>query len=509
MTAKDLILALIGHVGAAGGTGYAVEYAGSAIRDMPIEGRLTVCNLSIELGAKIGMIAPDETDLRLSRAAAATRRKARCGERAVAAWRQLAERPRRRSSTARCVIDVDDDRAAGHLGHQPGARRRRRWPHVPIRQRSPIRHAAPRWRPRSTTWGLRPGAPIAGTPVDWVFIGSCTNSRSQRPARRRRGRARPQGCAAACAPGWCRARRRSSATPWPRGSTRFSPTPASNGASRAARCALPPTARPCAPGQRSVSTSNRNFVGRQGPRARTHLASPAMAAAAAIAGRDRRRADAWSAEMPKPFTTLTAIAAPHHAQQHRHRRHHPHRAAGRQLGSRHARQMGVRRAALSAGRLGKPRLHPQPRALPAGGNPGRRPELRLRLVARRRGVVAAGNGHPRRHRLRASATSSSPTASRTASCRSSSTRRSSMASPPRSSAARAPGASASIWRRRRSRSPSRQAAPLRHRSAPPRRPARRSRRNRADAAARRRHPRLSGRATAPSGPGSTSQRKPA
>src|ERR1700684_4535665 len=88
VTAKDLILALIGHVGAAGGTGYAVEYAGSAIRDMPVEGRLTICNLSIELGAKMGMIAPDEKTFEFVRG----RRyapKAEMWEHAVAAWRQL------------------------------------------------------------------------------------------------------------------------------------------------------------------------------------------------------------------------------------------------------------------------------------------------------------------------------------------------------------------------------------------------------------------------------------
>jgi homoaconitase/3-isopropylmalate dehydratase large subunit len=78
VTAKDLILALIGHIGAAGGTGYAVEYAGSAIRDLPVEGRLTICNLSIELGAKMGLIAPDEKNRRLS-PWANLRRKARCG----------------------------------------------------------------------------------------------------------------------------------------------------------------------------------------------------------------------------------------------------------------------------------------------------------------------------------------------------------------------------------------------------------------------------------------------
>ena len=99
VTAKDLILALIGHVGTAGGTGYAVEYAGSAIRDLPIEGRLTICNLSIELGAKMGMVAPDEKTFEFLRG----RPYAPQGEmwdRAVSAWRQLPSDPTR-SSTGR------------------------------------------------------------------------------------------------------------------------------------------------------------------------------------------------------------------------------------------------------------------------------------------------------------------------------------------------------------------------------------------------------------------------
>jgi 3-isopropylmalate/(R)-2-methylmalate dehydratase large subunit len=125
VTAKDLILALIGHIGAAGGTGYAVEYAGSTMRNLPIEGRLTICNLSIELGAKMGLIAPDEKTYDYLRG----RTYAPQGEmwqRAVEAWRQL-------PSDADAVfdkevlIDVEKNRSAGDLGHQPGTRHRHRW----------------------------------------------------------------------------------------------------------------------------------------------------------------------------------------------------------------------------------------------------------------------------------------------------------------------------------------------------------------------------------------------
>src|ERR1700710_1580389 len=100
VTAKDLILALIGHIGAAGGTGYAVEYAGSAIRDLPIEGRLTICNLSIELGAKMGMVAPDEKTYEYLRGRAYAPQ-GETWERAVEAWRRL-------SSDADAVFDREE-----------------------------------------------------------------------------------------------------------------------------------------------------------------------------------------------------------------------------------------------------------------------------------------------------------------------------------------------------------------------------------------------------------------
>ena len=140
VTAKDLILALIGHVGAAGGTGYAVEYAGSAIRDLPVEGRLTICNLSIELGAKMGMIAPDEKtyDYIRGRRLRAARRDVGAGRRGVAA---ASERPRcgvRPRSRHRCR----EDHSAGDLGHQPRTRHRRRWPYS--RSAGDCRSGAPR-----------------------------------------------------------------------------------------------------------------------------------------------------------------------------------------------------------------------------------------------------------------------------------------------------------------------------------------------------------------------------
>jgi 3-isopropylmalate/(R)-2-methylmalate dehydratase large subunit len=174
VAAKDLILALIGHIGAAGGTGYAVEYAGSAIRDMRVEGRLTICNLSIELGAKMGMIAPDEKTYEYLRG----RRYAPDGdmwELALGHWREL---PSDVDAVFDKEVDIDVETIIPQITwgispeHVIG---------VDDRVPDPRTIDDPARRASIETaldyMGLEPGAPIAGTPVDWVFIGSCTNSR--------------------------------------------------------------------------------------------------------------------------------------------------------------------------------------------------------------------------------------------------------------------------------------------------------------------------------------------
>jgi len=280
VTPKDLILALIGHVGAAGGTGYAVEYAGSAIRDMPIEGRLTICNLSIELGAKMGMVAPDERTYEFVRG----RRYAPTGamwERAVAAWRQL-------PSDADAVFDrevtidvnriipqitwgISPEHVVGVDGHVPN----------PADVADPARRTA--IETAIDYMGLKPGAPIAGTPVDWVFIGSCTNSRMsdlRAAAAIARGRKVAPGVRAWVVPGSETVKREAVAE----GLDKLFVDAGFEWREPGCSMCLAANGEVVAPGQRSVSTSNRNFIGRQGPRARTHLASPAMAAAAAISG---------------------------------------------------------------------------------------------------------------------------------------------------------------------------------------------------------------------------------
>jgi 3-isopropylmalate/(R)-2-methylmalate dehydratase large subunit len=280
VTAKDMILALIGHVGAAGGTGYAVEYAGSAIRDLPIEGRLTICNLSIELGAKMGMIAPDEKTFEFIRG----RRYAPEGQmwdQAVEAWRKLPSDPDA-VFDKEVTIDVtkiipqvtwgtSPEHVIGVDGRIPD----------PREIGDPARRGA--IETALDYMGLKGGAPIAGTPIDWVFIGSCTNSRLsdlRAAAEIARGRKVATGVRAWVVPGSETVKREAVAEGLDKVFTEAGFEWREPGCSMC----LAANGETVPPGQRSVSTSNRNFVGRQGPRARTHLASPASAVAAAIAG---------------------------------------------------------------------------------------------------------------------------------------------------------------------------------------------------------------------------------
>jgi 3-isopropylmalate/(R)-2-methylmalate dehydratase large subunit len=272
VTAKDLILALIGHVGAAGGTGYAVEYAGSAIRALPIEGRLTICNLSIELGAKMGMV-----EFLRGRPYAP---QGEMWDRAVRAWREL-------PSDADAVFDkevvidvekiipqvtwgISPEHVIGVDGYIPD----------PRTIDDPARRAI---ETALDYMGLKGGMPIAGTPVDWVFIGSCTNSRMsdlRAAAEIARGRKVAPGVRAWVVPGSENIKREAIAE----GLDKIFIEAGFEWREPGCSMCLAANGETVGPGQRSVSTSNRNFVGRQGPRARTHLASPASAAAAAIAG---------------------------------------------------------------------------------------------------------------------------------------------------------------------------------------------------------------------------------
>jgi 3-isopropylmalate/(R)-2-methylmalate dehydratase large subunit len=279
VAAKDVILAIIARIGAAGGTGHVVEYAGPVVRGLSMEERMTVCNMSIEAGARAGMVAPDDTTF----AYLEGRPSAPRGDlwaRALEYWKTVPSDPGARFDA---LVELDGGTLAPMVtwgtspqealpigGCVPG----------PGDIDDPARRAAVE---RMLAYmGLAPGTPIAGVAVDRVFIGSCTNSRIE-----------DLRAAAAVARG-----RRAVVPAWVvPGSGLVKRAAEAEGLDhlfraagfewREAACSM------CVgmngdlgrPGERIASTSNRNFEGRQGQGVRTHLVSPAMAAAAAVTGR--------------------------------------------------------------------------------------------------------------------------------------------------------------------------------------------------------------------------------
>jgi 3-isopropylmalate/(R)-2-methylmalate dehydratase large subunit len=278
--AKDMILALIGRIGTAGATGYALEYAGEAVRALDMEGRLTMSNLSIESGAKVGMIAPDETTFTWLQGRPHAPKGALWDE-AVAFWRTLASDADARFDAQ---VTLDCGSLAPHItwGTSPEQVIRVDGDIPDPRSATDEAHRKA-WGEALAYMGLQGGQPIAGTRIDRVFIGSCTNSRLpdlRRAARIVEGRRVAPHVEAWVVPGSERIKRQAEAEG-------LHEVFLSAGLQwREPGCSLCVGANGelVAAGQRCVSTSNRNFVGRQGPGARTHLASPEMAAAAAIAG---------------------------------------------------------------------------------------------------------------------------------------------------------------------------------------------------------------------------------
>jgi 3-isopropylmalate/(R)-2-methylmalate dehydratase large subunit len=280
VSAKDLILHLIGLVGASGGSGYALEYAGPTIRALPIEGRLTICNLSIELGAKFGIIAPDDRTFDYL----ADRPLAPKGEQwrdALAYWRSLSSDP---DASFDREVEIDAGGIAPQItwGTSPQDV-------LPIDGRvpEPDRAADPERRKALAAaldyMGLVAGQKLAGTKIDWVFIGSCANSRLpdlRAAAALASGRKVAEHVRAWVVPGSQAVKEAAEAEGLDRV---FSDAGFEWRESGCSMC-LAANGETVPRGARAVSTSNRNFEGRQGPGARTHLASPATAAAAAIAG---------------------------------------------------------------------------------------------------------------------------------------------------------------------------------------------------------------------------------
>lgn len=280
VTAKDMILHLIGMLGTSAGTGYAIEYAGSAVRAMDIESRLTLCNLSIELGAKFGMVAPDDTTY----AYLADRPFAPQGalfDRAIAHWRTLQSDPDAMFDRE-VRVDMADVVPTITWGTSPEHAIAVSSP-IPDPSRAADTDQAAAWSQALDYMGLEAGRPLAGTPIDWVFIGSCANSRLsdlRSAAAIARGRKVADRVTAWIVPGSEQVKRAAEAEGL---DTVFRDAGFEWREPGCAMCVAVNGER-VPPGARAVSTSNRNFVGRQGPGARTHLASPAMAAAAAVTG---------------------------------------------------------------------------------------------------------------------------------------------------------------------------------------------------------------------------------
>ena len=279
---KDIILAIIRRIGTGGGTGTVMEYHGPAIRALSMEGRMTVCNMSIEGGARAGLIAPDETTFEYI--ASGERPFAPRGEaleRAIEDWKRL------KTDDAACFdrhVSID----AGALVPQVT------WGttpamtvdvtgHVPRPEELPAAQRTEALRSLEYM-GLQPGTPMTQIPVDVVFIGSCTNGRIEdlrSAARVFRGRKVAAGVRTLVVPGSEAVRAQAVAEGLDRVFTEAGAEWRESGCSMC--LAMNPDK--LRPGERSASTSNRNFEGRQGPSGRTHLLSPAMAAAAAVTGK--------------------------------------------------------------------------------------------------------------------------------------------------------------------------------------------------------------------------------
>ena len=276
VTAKDLILAIIAQIGVDGGTGHVIEYRGSAIRALSMEGRMTVCNMSIEAGARAGMIAPDDTTFAWIKG----REAAPTGDEwdaAVAHWRTLVTDDDAVFDKT-VVIDAASIAPMITWGTNPG---------MGIAIDAPIPHATAGTAAAMTRaleyMGFEAGQPVLGTPVDVVFVGSCTNGRIEdlrAAARVLEGRRVASGTRMLVVPGSQRVKREAELEGL---ADIFRAAGAEWRESGCSMC-IAMNGDVVGKGQVAVSTSNRNFEGRQGLGARTLLASPATAAASAIAG---------------------------------------------------------------------------------------------------------------------------------------------------------------------------------------------------------------------------------
>jgi 3-isopropylmalate/(R)-2-methylmalate dehydratase large subunit len=280
VSAKDLALGVIAQIGTDGATGYVIEYAGQVVRELSMEGRMTLCNMSIEAGARAAMVSPDETTFAYMKGRRFAPRDAEW-EASVERWRSLPSDP---GAAYDASIEIDASRLAPFVtwGTNPG-------------MVVPVDGCVPQLNPAATPaerqaaermleyMGLAPGARIEGIAINRVFIGSCTNSRLEdlrAAARVARGHHVDPRVRAMVVPGSQAVKREAERE----GLDRIFLEAGFEWRESGCSMCLGMNPDILAPGERCASTSNRNFEGRQGRGGRTHLVSPMMAAAAAIAG---------------------------------------------------------------------------------------------------------------------------------------------------------------------------------------------------------------------------------
>jgi len=281
VTAKDIALAIIGKIGTAGGTGHAIEFGGAAVRDLSMEGRMTLCNMAIEAGARAGLVAPDEKTFDYLRGRPYAPQGADW-DKAAAYWKTLVSDP---DATFDAVVELDAAKIEPQVtwGTSPeqvlpvGAK----VPN-PASEKDPIKRASIE---RALKYmGLKADTPISEIQVDKVFIGSCTNSRIEdlrAAAAVAKGRQKAKNVKQVLVvPGSGQVKRQAEAE----GLDKIFLAAGFEWREPGCSMCLAMNADRLEPGERCASTSNRNFEGRQGAGGRTHLVSPAMAAAAAIAG---------------------------------------------------------------------------------------------------------------------------------------------------------------------------------------------------------------------------------
>ena len=281
VTAKDLVLAIIGKIGTAGGTGHVIEFAGPAIKSLSMEGRMTVCNMTIEGGARAGLIAPDETTFEYLKGRPMAPKGGQW-EQAVAYWRTL---PSDEGATydKEVILEVANIPPQATWGTSPEDV-------APIDGVVPDPESFASEGKRSAArrsldyMDLKPGTPMQDIALDKVFIGSCTNGRIEdmrAVAEIAKGRKVADGLYAMVVPGSGLVKEQAERE----GLDRILKEAGFDWREPGCSMCLAMNADKLAPGERCASTSNRNFEGRQGRGGRTHLVSPAMAAAAAIKGR--------------------------------------------------------------------------------------------------------------------------------------------------------------------------------------------------------------------------------